>query len=168
MPRMGIKMPEMGIHARTDRHLTRAVRDGNVGAVYPPRTGLADALFSTTQQRVLALLYGQPERSFYATDIIERTGSGSGAVQRELRRLGESGLVTVTRLGNQKHYQANASAPIFSELRGIIDKTLGIAGVLSIALAPFAEKIRFAAVYGSVAKRTDSAQSDIDLLVVAN
>ena len=84
------------------------------------RTGLADALFTSTQQRVLALLYGQPERSFYATELIERTGSGSGAVQRELQRLSDSGLVSISRVGNQKHFQANASAPIYSELRGIV------------------------------------------------
>ena len=50
-------------------------------------TSLADALFTTTQQRLLALLYGQPSRSFFASELIELTGSGSGAVQRELKRL---------------------------------------------------------------------------------
>lgn len=72
-------------------------------------TSLADALFTTTQQRVLALVFGQPSRSFFASELIELTGSGSGsgAVQRELKRLTSSGLVTVKRIGKQKHYQAN-------------------------------------------------------------
>src|SRR6266498_4106724 len=65
---------------------------------------LADALFSTVQQRVLAYLFGQPERSFFATELIKLTGGGSGAVQRELIRLADSELVTVTRIGTQKHY----------------------------------------------------------------
>jgi predicted nucleotidyltransferase len=165
---MGSKMPDMGISQRpADSTSRRAARQG-VPVQPPARTGLADALFSSTQQRVLALLYGQPERSFYATELIERTGSGSGAVQRELRRLSESGLVTITRLGNQKHYQANGSAPIFTELRGIVDKTVGITATLQRALAPLARQVRFAAIYGSLAKRSDSALSDIDVLIVAS
>ena len=133
----------------------------------PARTGIADALFSATQQRVLALLFGQPGRSFFTNELIGLVGAGSGAVQRELKRLVESGLVTVTRLGSQKHYQANPAAPIFEELRGIVTKTLGAAEVLRAALAPLGDTVRLALLYGSVAKGSDTAHSDIDLLVVS-
>ena len=132
------------------------------------RTGLAGALFTATQQRVLGLLFGQPERSFFATELIGLVGSGSGAVQREVQRLVESGLATMTRVGNQKHYRANAAAPIFEELRGIVVKTIGPADVLRTALAPLAEHIRLALLFGSVAKGSDSAKSDIDVLIVAD
>lgn len=128
--------------------------------------GLADALFSSTQQRVLGLLFGQPDRSFFATELIRLVGAGSGAVQRELARLAESGLVTVRRLGAQKHYQADPSSPIFHELNGIITKTVGLAEPLRSALAPFAERILAAFVYGSVARGSDSARSDIDLMLI--
>jgi predicted nucleotidyltransferase len=132
------------------------------------RTSLANALFSSTQQRVLGLLFGQPDRSFFATELISLAAVGSGSVQRELQRLAESGLVTVTRVGNQKHYRANPAAPIFAELRGIVEKTIGPAEVLRIALAPLAADIRLALLYGSVAKGADHAASDIDLLIVAD
>ncbi len=69
-------------------------------------SALADALFGATQQRVLALLFGQPDRSFFATEIMTLVGKGRGAVQRELGRLAISELVSVTKIGNQKHYQA--------------------------------------------------------------
>lgn len=85
---------------------------------------LADTLFSSTQQRVLGCLFGQPDRSFYATELIA-AGGGSGAVQRELARLEESGLVSAERIGRQKHYQANRLSPIFEELHGIVVKTSG-------------------------------------------
>ncbi len=134
----------------------------------PRGTSLADALFSTTQQRVLALLFGQPERSFFTTEIIGLVGAGSGAVQREIRRLTESGLVMVTRIGNQKHCQANPATPIFAELRGIVAKTLGPAEVLRGTLVPLGDEVRLALVYGSVAKRSDTAHSDIDLLIVSD
>ncbi|MEP7182190.1 MAG: nucleotidyltransferase domain-containing protein [Betaproteobacteria bacterium] len=138
----------------------------------PPRprrsSGLADALFSKTQQRVLGLLFGQPDRSFYATELIGLTGSGSGAVQRELTQLEQSGLVTVRRLGTQKHYQADPESPLFTELCSIARKTFGLAEPLRRALAVLAPKIAAAFVFGSVAKREDTTKSDIDLMVVSN
>lgn len=115
-------MPEMGINKTTKPIKPRSAARR---APVPARTSLADALFSATQQRVLALLFGQSERSFFTNELIGLVGAGSGSVQREVRRLVESGLVTVTRIGNQKHYQANPAAPIFDELRGIVTKTLG-------------------------------------------
>jgi predicted nucleotidyltransferase len=151
---MGINMPKMGIKRKTPK----ASRG----------EGLADALFSTTQQRVLGLLFGQPERSFYATELIGMTGAGSGAVQRELARLETSGLATVSRLGTQKHYQANIESPLYEELVGIARKTVGLAGPLREALEPLAPRIVAAFVYGSVAKRRDTSRSDIDLMVVGD
>ena len=148
----------MGIRKKKrSRHVRRKVAP----------SGLADALFTATQQRVLALLFGQPARSFYATKLIELTGSGSGAVQRELKRLSSSGLVTVTRIGNQKHYQANPDSPVYEELRGLVIKTVALVEPIRTALEPFADQITLALLYGSVVKRTDTATSDIDLLIVA-
>jgi predicted nucleotidyltransferase len=129
---------------------------------------LADALFTKTQQRVLRVLFGQPERSFYASELIRDAGTGSGAAQRELARLEESGLIVAHRIGNQKHYQANAASPLFSELRNIVLKTVGLAEPLRDALKPVSSAIRAAFVYGSVAKATDQAASDIDLMVVSD
>lgn len=131
-------------------------------------TSLADALFTTTQQRVFGLLFGQPDRSFYTSELIERTGSGSGAVQRELKRLASSGLVTVKRIGNQKHYQANPNSPVFKELCGLVQKTVGLSSPIRKALEPLVDRIRFALIYGSVAKRRDTAASDIDVLIIAD
>ena len=131
------------------------------------RQSLSDALFPVTKQRVLGILYGQPDRSFYANELIKLAASGSGAVQRELETLTHSGLVSLKQVGNQKHYQANANSPIFNELRAIIQKTVGLADPLRQALQAMADQISAAFVYGSVAKHTDTASSDIDLMVIA-
>lgn len=128
---------------------------------------MADALFPRGRQRVLAVLFGNPGRSFYANEVIALAQSGTGAVQRELVALSEAGLLTVTRQGNQKHYQANANAPVFDELRGLVLKTMGLADVLNAALAPLSNQIDLAFVYGSVAKQQDTAHSDIDVLIVS-
>ena len=131
-------------------------------------SGLASALFTGTQQRVLGLLFGHPERSFYASEVISRAGVGSGAVQRELARLEAAGLITARRIGSQKHYQANPDSPLFEELRSIVRKTVGLVEPLRKALAPFASKIVSAFVYGSVAGRTDTAQSDVDVMIISD
>jgi predicted nucleotidyltransferase len=129
---------------------------------------LADALFSRTQQSVLGLIFGQPDRSFFASEIIRAVGAGSGSVQRELAKLEESGLASVRHVGNQKHYQANPDSPVFAELASIAQKTIGLAEPLRQALAPLAPKIVAAFIFGSIAKRTDGARSDIDLLVISD
>ena len=122
---MGTTLPAMGKPTTTKR--SRPTRRKAAADSTAP-TSLADALFTATQQRVLALLFGEPERSFYTSELIDRIGAGSGAVQRELKRLAESGLVTVKRIGNQKHYQANPDSPVFNELCGLVRKTVGLAG----------------------------------------
>jgi predicted nucleotidyltransferase len=138
-----------------------------MGSMQGP-SSLAGALFSKTQQRVLGVLFGRPDQSFFANEIVRLAGGGFGAVHRELAALEAAGLVTATRIGNQKHYQANRQAPIFEELRGIVAKTVGVADVLREALMPLKPRIRTAFVYGSVAKGTDTAGSDIDLMVIAD
>lgn len=128
----------------------------------------SDVLFTKVQQRVLALLFGQPDRSFYGNEIVRIAGVGVGAAVRELDKLAAAGLINVSRIGNQKHYQANPASPIFEELRGIILKTFGVGDVLRQALMPTANSIQIAFIFGSVAKKQETAKSDIDLMVISD
>jgi predicted nucleotidyltransferase len=57
---------------------------------------------------------------------------------------------------------------VFTELRGLIAKTVGLAEPLRRALAPLEKEIDVAFVYGSVAKGSDRADSDIDLMVISD
>lgn len=134
----------------------------------PSPSSTADTLFPKVRQRVLAVLFGSPDRSFYTNEVIGLAQSGAGAVQRELAGLAEVGLLTVRKQGNQKHFQANAASPVFAELRGLVLKTMGLADVLRTALAPLAPQIEQAFVFGSIAKQQDTARSDVDLLVVSD
>ena len=129
---------------------------------------ISNALFSRVQQRVLALIFGHPERSFYTSEIVRNVRSGTGAVERELSRLQRSGLVSLERIGNQKHYQANPRSPVFPELQSLVLKTVALAEPLRKSLEPYSDRIKAAFVFGSVAKGTDTAQSDIDLMVIGD
>jgi predicted nucleotidyltransferase len=131
-------------------------------------SSLADALLTSTQQKVLGLLFGQPDRSFFVTQIMDFAKSGRGAVQRELLRLESAGLVSVRMHGNQKHYQANRESPLFEEICGIVRKTVGLEEPLRTAVDSLPGTIHLALIYGSVAKRTDTSASDVDLLIVAD
>jgi predicted nucleotidyltransferase len=130
-------------------------------------TALGDALFTPVQQRVLGLLFGQPTRRFQSSELIRLASSGTGAVHRLLTRLVEAGLVTTERVGNQTHYQANVASPVFAELAGLVRKSVGLALPLREALAPLAEHVTAAFVYGSVARGEEKAGSDVDLMVIA-
>jgi predicted nucleotidyltransferase len=172
IPKMGIRKSTSATHSASSRKAPAPARAKGVRAAGKPSattapSGVADALFTITQQRVLGLLFGQPDRSFFATEVIALAGGGSGATQRELARLEVTGLVTTSRVGNQKHYQANATSPIYAELASIIAKTVGIAEPLRAALAPLAKKILTAFVYGSLAKSSDTARSDIDIMILS-
>lgn len=151
IPKMGMIIPKMG---------TKRTRAG--------AGGLAGALFTPVQRRVLGLLFGQPSKAFGSAELIRRAGSGTGAAHRQLQRLEKAGLVRVTRVGNQKHYQANPDSPIFPELHGLVVKTVALVEPLRAALAGLEKKIACAFVYGSVARSTERAGSDIDLLVVSD
>ena len=139
-----------------------------MGMIHKAAVGLSGALFSKVRQRVLALIFGQPERSFYVSEIMRSVQSGTGAVERELSRLQRSGLVSVEYIGNQKHYRANRESPIFEELRSLVIKTVAVAEPLRKSFQPYSDKIKAAFVYGSVAKGTDTARSDIDLMVIGD
>jgi len=129
---------------------------------------VANALFSLGQQRVLGLLFLHPERAFYVNEMLRLTGTGRGALQRELTRLAGAGLIAMRELGNQRRYQANRDSPIYHELRGIVLKTFGLADVLRRALQPLANRLAVAFVFGSVAKGRDSADSDVDVLLIGD
>ena len=150
---MGMIVPEMGItHEHQDDQ----------------PTGLADALFTPVQQRVLGLLFGQPDRRFQGAELIRLAKAGTGAPHRLLQRLASCGLVRVDAVGRQKFYQANPAAPIHNELVALVRKTVGLRQPLREALMPLADDIELAFVFGSVAAGEDRAGSDIDLMVVAH
>jgi uncharacterized protein len=131
-------------------------------------TTIGDALFTKTQQRVLGLLFGKPDKSFYTNEIVRWADMGRGTIRRELDRLVVAGVLSVSHSGNQHHYQANPASPVYSELLGIVRKTFGVADVIRAALHPFENQIQFGFVYGSLARASDAKFSDIDLMLIGD
>lgn len=127
---------------------------------------ITSALFTDSQSRIFCWLFGQPERSYHLSELRRLTSLGSASLQRELNRLVEADLVRSERVGNMRRFQANPQSPVYSELVSLTRKTLGVEPLLREALLPLAPDLKAAWVYGSVAKQTDTAQSDIDVMLI--
>jgi predicted nucleotidyltransferase len=125
-------------------------------------------LFGKVRRSILSLLFGHIDEAFYLRQVVRATGFGLGPVQRELKQLTESGIIRRSVSGRQVYFQANADSPIFSEIKGLITKTVGIGDTLRAALAPIAGQIEVAFIYGSIARGEEVAESDVDLLVVGD
>lgn len=127
---------------------------------------LSSALFSPSQSLVLGWIFGHPEREFHLNELLRLTQLSSASLQRELNRLSESGIVNSKKVGNLRIFKANLQSPVYQELHSLVKKTLGIDHEISVALIPLHQDLKHALIYGSVAKNTDTASSDIDLMLV--
>ncbi|AFL89267.1 putative nucleotidyltransferase [Terriglobus roseus DSM 18391] len=129
-------------------------------------SALGDLLFGKTRSRLLATLYSKPDTHFFARQLARHIHGSAGTVQRELLTLASAGLIVRSSRENQVLYQANSRHPIFPELHSLLAKTTGVFSILSESIAPFAQEIEFAFVYGSFARGEEKAESDIDLMVI--
>ena len=136
----------------------------------PNRLGdpIGGVLFGKTRQAVLRLFFNHVDERFYQRQILRLIGLGAGAVQRDLLRLTRAGILVRTMEGRQTYYQVNRHCSVFEELRGLIRKTFGVAQVLQAGLQPIADRIRLAFIYGSIARSSETAVSDVDIIVVAD
>jgi predicted nucleotidyltransferase len=129
---------------------------------------IATDLFSESQARLFRWLFGQPARSFHLSELRRLTNLGSATPQRELKRLNDAGLITSDRVGNLRCFRANEKSPVFNELIALTRKTVGIEAVLREALTPLDSRLYAAWIYGSVAKQTETAGSDVDVMLVGD
>jgi len=129
---------------------------------------ISTALFSDSQARIYRWLFGQPEREFHLSELRRLTGLGSASLQRELNRLADAGLVISERVGNMRRFRANPDSPVYADLVALTRKALGAEPLLRDALAPLAPELQAAWIYGSYAKKTDTVQSDLDVMLIGN
>jgi predicted nucleotidyltransferase len=129
---------------------------------------ISAALFSDSQAKVFRWLFGEPKREFHLSELRRLTGLGSASLQRELNKLTKAGLVRSERVGNLRRFQANEQSPVFDDLVTLTRKTLGIQPTLREALQPIASKVQAAWIYGSVARKSETAASDVDVMLIGD
>jgi len=130
--------------------------------------GVAEYLLGQTRTRVLTALLLHPEQSMHVRELARVTGASAGSLHRDLRGLGDAGILLRTEVGRQVHYQANVQSPVFHELTGLLRKTAGVADVLRDALSPLGDAVSLAFVYGSVAAGNENARSDVDVMLLGS
>jgi uncharacterized protein len=131
--------------------------------------GAADFLFTPSVQRVLSATLAHPEKSFTLRELLSLAATGRGSTQQQIEKLLEAGVLQEEpRRGHQRSIRANKDFFLYPELSSIVRKSFGVREPLQRALEPFASEIQEAFVFGSVAKGTDTATSDIDLVVVGH
>ena len=122
---------------------------------------------SRTKRAILELFFNAPEKEYYLRQIESITGFSVGNIRREMISLERSGLFSCRNLGKMKLYRLNTSHPIYNEIKAIIQKTIGIEGVLRKIVVEH-KRIKFAFIYGSFAKGKENAASDIDVIIIGN
>jgi len=127
-----------------------------------------DALLPKTRQAILAAMLPQVNRSWYLADLARHLGLRPSSLQRELTALVGAGILKQRRDGNRVYFQPDADCPFMPELQGLILKTAGLVEVLRETIGPLAKRIRWAFVYGSVARHEEQSDSDVDLMVIGD
>src|SRR5579859_4277276 len=128
----------------------------------------SEVLFGKIRGGVLALLYGWADKAFYVRQIARHVHGSAGSVRRELEKLAAVDLIVRTSLGNQVFYQVNQRHPVFSEMRALVNMTVGLFNTLRSALEPLSNRVSVAFVYGSIARQEERSGSDIDLMIIGD
>ena len=125
-----------------------------------------DALFPKTRQAILAATFLEPQKWWYMRELARHLHLTPSTLQREMDSLVSGGILRQRREGKHVYFQPVTDSPIFGELRGLLLKTAGLADVIRKALKPFADRIQWAFIYGSMAKAEEHAASDVDLMII--
>ena len=154
----GVQTPKAIDKLRFSRTLLRIMR----------RSLILDALFPLVRQELLAATLLSPDKWWYMSELASHLKTSLSSLQRELNSLTASGVLERKPDGRRAYYKARKDSAVFGELRDLFLKTAGIVPALESELAKFSDKIGWAALYGSIARGEEAAQSDIDLLVVGD
>ena len=118
---------------------------------------------------MLGQTYSHLDQDFTLNELLANAPGGRGTNQRHIDRLIQTGVLTEgPRRARQRSIKANTGYFLFDELRSIALKTFALKEPLQAALQPFKDQIQEAFVFGSIARQTDTAQSDIDLIIVGS
>jgi uncharacterized protein len=132
------------------------------------RSPVLEALFPEVRSKILSALLIQPEKRWYLTELAVHLGSQPSSLQREVEALSRAGLLEKTKDGRRVYFQADKNSPVFSELKGLLEKTEGFVPILRQELDAFGERIQVAFIYRSIAGSVESSESDLDLMIVGD
>lgn len=122
---------------------------------------------SRIRAKTLGWFFAHPDEAFYVRQLASILNVDSTNLSRELSSLEKTSVLSSARQGNLKLFRANPQCPFFTELKGLVLKTIGVFGEIKSALGTL-PGIKYAFIFGSYARGEENAQSDIDLMIVGD
>lgn len=123
-------------------------------------------LFSSqTRVALLRLFFTHPEDRFYVRQIARELRRDISGIKRELDNLEKAGLLISDKVGNLRYYSVNKTAAIYSEVKSIVAKTVGVQAAIYEALAPLSG-LRQAWLYSANSHAPGEGMGPISLLIV--
>jgi uncharacterized protein len=129
---------------------------------------ILEVLFPEIRSKILATLLLQPEKRWFLTELAQYLRTQPSSLQREVEALSRAGLLEQTKDGRRVYFKADTNSPVFSDLKGLLEKTAGMIPILREEVDAFGDRIKLAFVYGSTARSEESSESDVDLMIVGN
>ncbi len=126
---------------------------------------LTEILSSRVRAEIFRLLFGFDPAELHLREMVRASECSVGAVQTEMKKLSRLDLVLPRRDGNRLYYRANPDHPLYTEIRAMVLKTVGLVDILREALGK-SPGIEVVFVFGSLAAHGEKAHSDIDLMVI--
>jgi len=125
------------------------------------------SLRSAVAKKMLNYFFINPSESLYVNELSRKLGLDKRNLVKKIKELESEGVLKSQSQGNQKLYSVNKKYPLYEEYRKIIMKTEGVEPQIKDILRSITG-IKEAYIYGSYARDSISAHSDIDLLVVGD
>ena len=120
---------------------------------------------SRVRDRILFEFFAKPGTSAHVREMARRVKASAPTVGAELSELARLGIIQAQKVGRSLVYTVNYRSPLVAEIRGLVQKTVGIEAMIRTALDGL-PGVDSAYIYGSHAVGTDKPTSDIDLLVI--
>lgn len=122
---------------------------------------------SATRKAIFQLYFAHPERKYYLRELERILSLPVHNIRRELVMLEKTGVFIREKQGNQVYYFLNIKSPVFSELKSIVSKTIGVEGEIRKILKNIKD-IKTAFIFGSFAQGKEDSASDVDLMIVGD
>jgi len=131
---------------------------------------MIDSLYITKsriRRDLLSLFFSNPSQKYYLRELERLLVYSAGSIRRELLKFKKDRIFRTEKAGNLLYYYLNQEHPLYEEIKSIVSKTIGIEGTLSQELARL-QNVKIAFIYGSYASGTDTAESDIDIMIIGD
>jgi DNA-binding transcriptional ArsR family regulator len=105
----------------------------------------------------------QSEKRWFLTELAQYLGTSPSSLQREVEALSKAGLLEQTKDGRRVYFKADTNSPVFSDLKGLLEKTAGIIPILREEINALGDRVELAFVYGSTARSPSAITKSVQV-----